>query len=182
MEKTKNLDSNIPKNCLVAVDVRSAHNVGSLFRNCEGFGAELFLVGICPRPIQEGHNDDRLPHIAANAHKEIAKTALGAEEQVRWRYAQTLEECIETLKGEGFRVIALEQSDTSHSIYDLKPTKNTAVLVGREVEGLSEKELKLCDATYEIPMAGKKESFNVSVAAGIVLYQLGYGMISLKHQ
>lgn len=170
--------------CLVAVDVRSSHNVGSLFRSCEGFGAELFLVGICPRPMRTDNSDDddRLPHIAANAHKEIAKTALGAEEQVRWRYAATLEECIKTLKDEGYKIIALEQSDSSKPIYDLKATQNTAVLVGREVEGLSQEELKMCDETYEIPMAGQKESFNVSVAAGIVLYQLGYGMISLKHQ
>lgn len=159
--------------------MRSAHNVGSLFRSCEGFGAELFLVGICPRPKHD--NDERLPHIAASAHKEIAKTALGAEEQVHWRYAETLEACIAMLKSEGYKVIALEQSDTSISIYDLKPTQDIAVLVGREVEGLSSTELRLCDETYEIPMAGMKESFNVSVAAGIMLYQLSYGMISLKH-
>ena len=177
--EAKKTSSTPSLNCLVAVDVRSAHNIGSLFRSCEGFGAELFLVGICPRPMHDG--DDRLPHIAASAHKEIAKTALGAEGQVRWRYARTLKEGIETLKSEGYKIIALEQSDTSKPIYDLKPGEKTAVLVGREVEGLSAEELKLCDETYEIPMAGKKESFNVSVAAGIVLYQLTHGMISLKH-
>lgn len=166
------------KVCLVAVDVRSAHNIGSLFRSCEGFGAELFLVGICPRPMHGDGADDRLPHIAANAHKEIAKTALGAEEQVRWRYAVTLEDCIKTLKNEGYKIIALEQSDTSRPIYDLKSTQNIAVLVGREVEGLSEEELEMCDEVYEIPMAGKKESFNVSVASGIVLYQLSYGRLT----
>lgn len=179
MKENNKLDSNKPRICLVAVDVRSAHNVGSLFRSCEGFGAELYLVGICPRPLLE--NDDRLPHIAQNAHKEIAKTALGAEEQVRWLYAATLEECISVLKNEGYKIVALEQSETSQSIYDLKAETNTAALVGREVEGLSLDELKMCDETYEIPMAGTKESFNVSVAAGIVLYQLSHGMISLKH-
>lgn len=158
-----------PKIVLVAVDVRSAHNIGSMFRSCDGFDAELFLVGICPRP--EYDDDDRLPHIARRAHKEIAKTALGAEETVRWHYADTLLECVHTLKKTGFRIVALEQAPDARSISDLDPRGDTAIVVGREVEGLDPVELKLCEQHYEIPMAGAKESLNVSVAAAIALYQ-----------
>ena len=127
------------------------------------------LVGICPRPASE--DDGRLPHIARKAEKEIAKTALGAEKTVRWRHADTLLECKNILEKESFRMIALEQADGSCSLRELKPDGNVALVVGREVEGLDGVELKLCDAIYEIPMRGKKESLNVAVAAGIALYQ-----------
>jgi len=156
---------------LVAVDVRSAHNIGSFFRTCDGFDAELYLVGICPRPMS-GDYDNRLPYIAQKAHKAISKTALGAEETVRWRHADTLLECKNILKKEGYDLVALEQAPKSKDLDKLKPTKNIALVVGREVEGLEGVELKMCDEIYEIPMKGKKESFNVSVAAGIALYQV----------
>ncbi len=154
---------------LVAVDVRSTYNVGSLFRTCDGFGAELILVGICPRPIHL--KDDRLPHISQKADKEIAKTALGAEKTVKWRYFKDFEECVSLLKKEGFFVAAIEQANDSAEIRFLSSKKDTALVVGREVEGLYSEELALCDKTYEITMQGSKESFNVSVAAGIALYQ-----------
>lgn len=157
------------KVCLVAVDIRSAHNIGSLFRTCDGFGAELFLVGICPRPKSDV--DSRLPHIADKAHSEIAKTALGAENSVKWRYSETFSECIKTLKDDGYDIYAVEQLEESNSIKNLKIEKYTALVIGREVEGLSDAELKQCSEVYEIPMTGKKESFNVSVSAGIALYQ-----------
>ncbi len=159
------------KVCLVAVDIRSAYNIGSLFRTCDGFGAELFLVGICPRPM--GLDDDgRLPYIARRAHNAITKTALGAEDTVRWRHADTLLECKNILKKEGYSLVALEQTENSKSLKTLEPGNNTAIVVGREVEGLDGVELKMCDEVYEIPMNGKKESFNVSVAAGIALFQI----------
>lgn len=157
------------KICLVAVDVRSAYNIGSMFRTCDGFGAELFLVGICARPIYD--DDDRLPYIAKKANKEIAKTALGAEKTVRWRYADTLLECRNILQKESYKFVAIEQSDNSKPIEKLQINQNTALVVGREVEGLDSVELKLCDEIYEIPMVGEKESFNVSVSSGIALYQ-----------
>lgn len=161
-----------PKNhkiCLVAVDVRSAHNIGSMFRTCDGFGAELYLVGICPRPIHD--DDSRLPYISKKSHKEISKTALGAEESVKWRHADTLLECINNLKKENFKFVAIEQSKSSKQLKSLQIEQNTALVVGREVEGLSLVEIGLCDEIYEIPMVGKKESFNVAVSAGIALYQ-----------
>ena len=163
--------SSIIKNkiCLVVVDVRSAYNIGSIFRSCDGFGAELFLVGICPRPMYD--DDNRLPYISKKSHKEIAKTALGAEQTVQWRYADTLLECMNVLKKEDYKMIAIEQTSNSKPLKSLKIKQNTALVVGREVEGLSLVEIGLCDDAYEIPMTGKKESFNVAVTAGVALYQ-----------
>ena len=157
------------KICLVAVDIRSAHNIGSFFRTCDGFGASLYIVGASPRPLYD--DDTRLPHIARKAEKEIAKTALGAEKTVSWRYAETLLECTTTLRKEGFRIYAIEQANTSKSLAELPKSSAVALVVGREVEGLDNVEIGLCDAVFEIEMIGKKESFNVSVAAGIALYQ-----------
>ncbi len=157
------------KLCLVSVDVRSAHNIGSFFRTCDGFGAELFIVGGSPRPSYD--DDTRLPHVVKKAQKEIAKTALGAETTVRWRYAETLLECITTLRKEGFFVYAVEQSAESIPLKKMRKDVPLALVVGREVEGLDMVELSLCDGVCEIAMSGKKESFNVSVASGIALYE-----------
>lgn len=160
----------LPQICLVVVDVRSAHNIGSFFRTCEGFGAELFIVGASPRPSHEG--DVRLPHIAQKNQKDISKTALGASSMVRWRYVERLSDCIDMLRAEGYRrVYAIEQSEQSENINKLHIKEKTALVLGREVTGLTAEELRLCDRVYEIPMYGKKESFNVSVVAGIALYQ-----------
>jgi len=162
--------------CLVAVDVRSAHNIGSIFRTCDGLGVELFLVGICPRPRYD--DDTRLPHVAKKAEKQIAKTALGAEKSVSWRYADTLLECKDILKREGFDIVAIEQTKNSRPLRDMSVKKDIALVVGREVEGLSGVEIKLCeDGEYEIPMEGTKESFNVSVAAGIAMYEAVRGAL-----
>lgn len=159
----------VSKVCLVAVDIRSAHNIGSIFRTCDGFAAELYLVGITPRPIFSG--DERLPHISLKADKEIAKTALGAEQTVKWRYESTFQKCIETLRREGYTIYGIEQDLSSRDIRELKIEQNVALVLGREVEGLSKSEKALCDELFEIKMYGNKESFNVSVAAGIALYQ-----------
>jgi tRNA G18 (ribose-2'-O)-methylase SpoU len=155
--------------CVVAVDVRSAHNVGSFFRTCDGFGAELYLVGITPHPRLS--TDVRLPHVAKKAEEAIAKTALGAEKTVTWRYASTFQECVDELRSDGFTVCALEQHETSKSLEDMSISQDTALVVGREVEGLYAHEIAACDEVYEIPMIGKKESFNVAVSVGIGLYQ-----------
>ncbi len=158
------------KHILVAVDIRSAHNVGSFFRSCDGLGFELALVGISPRPCSE--DDDRLPHVSKKADKEISKTALGAEKTVKWVHYKTLKEAKISLEKDGCRLIAIEQASSSKSIKILKPDQPLAIVVGREVEGLSENELTLCEEIYEIPMQGGKESFNVSVAAAIAMYQI----------
>ncbi len=101
----------------------------------------------------------------------IAKTALGAEKAVAWRYFATIDAAIASLRAEGYAIAAIEQSDTSINIDLLQSDVLTALLVGPEVDGLSQEVLDQCDAIYEIPMAGSKESLNVSIAAGIALYQ-----------
>lgn len=157
------------KICLVAVDIRSTYNVGSLFRTCDGFGADLMLVGISPRPYSK--DEKRLPHVAKKADAAIHKTALGAEKNVKWKYFENLSNCIEYLKKQEYKIIAIEQDVNSKNIRKLNVDKPTALVIGTEVTGLKDEEIQMCDEIYEIPMNGKKESFNVSVAAGIALYQ-----------
>ncbi len=162
------------KVCLVAVDIRSSHNVGSFFRTCDGFSAEIILTGITPRPLG-GDNDNRLPHIAVKADKTIAKTALGAEQTVMWRYFTSLRDAVNSLKAENYKLIAIEQAINSKNLAKINETysnDNLALFVGPEVTGLSKDDMELFDDVYEIPMTGKKESFNVSIAAAIALYQV----------
>jgi len=156
--------------CLVAVDIRSIHNVGSFFRTADGFSAEVVLTGITPRP-KGGENDDRLPHVINKSHMALSKTALGAEDTVQWRYFTDINDAVYTLRLEGFRIVALEQDINSTPITKMSSKDSLAILLGPEVEGLSKDLLELCDYIYEIPMLGSKESFNVSIAAGIALYQ-----------
>lgn len=156
--------------CLVAVDVRSTYNVGSLFRTADGFSASVILVGITPRPLG-GSNDDRLPYVQQRAHSSIAKTSLGAEIIVNWKYFITLADAIDWLKVQGYQIAAIEQTPKSKNIINLPRENKLALILGRERSGLTEEELSLTDDVYEIPMSGSKESFNVAVAAGIVLYQ-----------
>jgi len=156
--------------CLVAVDIRSIHNVGSIFRTADGFSAELALVGITPRPKSDS-DDDRLPHVVKKAHNALSKTALGAEISVTWRYFKDVNIAINALRSEGFKIVALEQEHNSVPIYEMSRSIPLAILVGTEVTGLSKEVLEQCDLIYEIPMSGGKESFNVSIAAGIALYQ-----------
>jgi tRNA G18 (ribose-2'-O)-methylase SpoU len=156
--------------CLVAVDIRSIHNVGSFFRTADGFSAEIVLTGITPRPKGDV-DDERLPHVIKKSHSALSKTALGAENTVTWRYYADITNAIAQLRSEEFRIVALEQDDNSLPITELSGSDNLAILVGPEVDGLCPDILKLCDEIYEISMSGGKESFNVSVAAGIALYQ-----------
>ena len=158
------------KICLVAVDIRSTHNVGAFFRTAEGFGADVALVGITPRPLGGSH-ENRLPHIAQKAHKAISKTALGAEESVSWQYYDTAEAAFKALRTEGYSIAAIEQDPSSKAMQDMQRSKNIALVMGPEVDGLPKHIVDACDEVYEIPMVGKKESYNVSVAAGIALYQ-----------
>lgn len=158
------------KLCIVAIDIRSSHNIGSILRTADGFSADVILVGITPRPMG-GSNDSRLPHIINKTHKEISKTALGAENKVNWRYFTDDESAFSYLKSHGYDVFAIEQDDNSLDIKKLKTNSRTALVLGTEVTGLTKKTLESCDKIYEIPMTGKKESFNVAVTAGIALYQ-----------
>lgn len=158
---------------LIAHDIRSCHNVGSLLRTAEGLGIHrVYLTGYTPYPLQS--NDTRLPHIAQKMQKQIAKTALGAEEMVDWRHHESVARVIDSLKQEGFSVVGLEQSPNAVPLPEYSPPKKTALLLGREVEGIAPDVLRLCDQITEIPMVGKKESFNVVQAAAMALFHFSF--------
>lgn len=156
---------------VVAHNIRSTHNVGSIFRTCEGFGArKLILSGYTPYPWHEG--DTRLPHIAEKLSQQIDKTALGAGQLVPFEHSDNLINTLQSLKAAGWRIVALEQTKNSQLLPSYRPHPKTCLLLGEEVHGITVDLLTLADDIVEIPMNGKKESFNVSVATGIALYAL----------
>jgi len=142
---------------LVVDNVRSLYNVGSIFRSCDGALVEmLYLCGYTPIPPR----------------KEISKTALGATESVPWAYGRDVAEVLRHLKSEGKRIAALEHTNKSVSCFDLHAAHfPLAVVVGNEIVGLSAEALAECDMAIEIPMYGIKQSLNVAVASGIILYE-----------
>ncbi len=168
---------------LVIPNIRSAHNVGSLFRTADGAGfGKVYLCGYTPTPL------DRFGRVG-RAQKEIAKTSLGAERDIPYEYLSTLRDVVKKLKKEGFLVIGLEQDERSIKIgtkagdsffkkmlaeaHAQESTKNSpkiALVVGEEVEGMTSADKKLMDHLIELPMRGKKESLNVSVSGGIAMY------------
>lgn len=152
-----------PKVILVLHDIRSNHNVGSLFRTADCVGvSQIILSGYTPAPIDKFNRPV----------KEIAKTALGAEKSVPWQSEKYIEEILKRLKSEGFKIIAIEQSENSVDYKTVKIEEDTVVILGNEVLGVSPDILKLCDAVVEIPMKGEKESLNVSVAGAIALFRI----------
>lgn len=156
---------------VIAHNIRSTHNVGSIFRTAEGFGVQkIILSGYTPTPKFSG--DTRLPHIANKVHDQIHKTALGAEEMVKFEFSEDVSATIDRLKESGYTIVGLEQDQRSIIIPEYKPTEKIALLIGEEVEGITAELRDLCDVLVEIPMKGQKESFNVSVATGIALYAL----------
>ena len=158
---------------LIAHNLRSSHNVGSLLRTAEGLGVEaVYLTGYTPYPAMS--DDTRLPHLAAKIDKQISKTALGADKTVDWRHEEKIDPIITKLKQQGFVVAALEQAPGSVKLPDYKALDKVAVVVGREVEGIEPEVLRLCDTVLEIPMFGKKESFNVVQATAMALYHIRF--------
>jgi 23S rRNA (guanosine2251-2'-O)-methyltransferase len=156
---------------VIAHNIRSTHNVGAIFRTSEGFGvSKIILSGYTPYPYMK--NDTRLPHISNKLTAQIHKTALGAEEIVPFEYQEVPN--FEPLRRNGFRIVGLEQDNSSIALMDYKPYEKTALLLGEEVEGIADTLKQECDDLIEIPMEGKKESFNVSVATGIALYALRF--------
>jgi len=154
---------------VIAQNIRSTHNVGSLFRTAEGFGVhKIILSGYTPYP--ESKNDSRLPHLSSKLTAQIHKTALGAEALVPFEYIEVPD--LQQLKNEGYRLVALEQDATSIMLSEYQPAEKIALLLGEEVHGVTDDLLAQVDDIIEIPMVGHKESFNVSVAAGIALYAL----------
>ncbi len=138
-------------------NIRSLHNVGSIFRTSDGAGVKkLYLCGQTGYPPRE----------------EITKTALDAEEIVPWEYYIDPLDCIKKLKKRGIQIVALEQTEKSVDYKKFRPKYPTCLVVGHEIDGVSEEILELCDDVIEIPMQGKKKSLNVSVALGVAVYRL----------
>lgn len=159
----------MPDIIVLAHNIRSTHNVGAIFRTSEGFGVtRIILSGYTPYPHTP--DDPRLPHIYRKLTDQIHKTALGAEEIVPFEYQELPP--IEQLREDGYTIVGLEQDSESILLPDYKRPERIALILGEEVEGITLDMRQLCDDLIEIPMVGKKESFNVSVAAGIALYAL----------
>ena len=143
----------------VLENVRSAYNVGSVFRTADAFLLEaVYLTGYTCFP----------------PHKEIKKTALGAEDTVSWKHFKNAGEAIAQLRENGFRVFAVEQAVNSHLLQqvDFRPDEKIAVVFGNEVTGVEEATIGLCDGCIEIPQLGMKHSLNIATAAGVVLWEL----------
>jgi len=158
----------MPQITLVLHNIRSTHNVGSIFRTAEGFGVHhIVCSGYTAYPMMQ--NDSRLPHIAQKLDAQIHKTALDAEKLIPFSYYETIDEWIDSYNSP---IIALEQTPDSISLQEFDAPDSFALLLGEEVDGIDQSILSKCTAAIEIPMVGKKESFNVSVANGIALYQL----------
>lgn len=144
---------------VVLDNIRSMHNVGSVFRTADAFLLEgIYLCGYTPQP----------------PHRDIHKTALGATETVEWKYFETTLDAVNQLKNDGYTVVAAEQVDTSVSLneFDTNAFDKLAVVFGNEVSGVDEEVILACEGTIEIPQAGMKHSLNISVATGIVLWEL----------
>ncbi|MCA9342710.1 TrmH family RNA methyltransferase [Candidatus Saccharibacteria bacterium] len=156
---------------LLADNIRSSHNVGSLFRTAECLGVKAFyLCGYTPHPRKK--NDDRLPHVALKNHNQIIKTSLGSEKSLKWKYYKNLTDAINKFKSQGYRIVALEQASNSIKLNEYLPRNKTVLIIGNEPKGVSATTLDLCDDIIEIPMHGQKESLNVVQAAAIALYGL----------
>lgn len=155
---------------VLLADVRSAYNVGSIFRTADGAGAEAIVCcGITPYPVLK---DDKRPRFEAEKVTDaIAKTALGSQNLPCQHFDSALE-AVKSYRTQGYQIIALEQAETSVDLFDFEPRFPLVLTLGHEVEGTDSSLLKLADQIVEIPMHGTKESLNVSVAAGIALYQL----------
>jgi 23S rRNA (guanosine2251-2'-O)-methyltransferase len=142
---------------VVLDNIRSMNNIGSVFRTADAFNAEkIVLVGITAQP----------------PHRDITKTALGADESVAWEYETNIETALNQLKAEGYTLCAIEQVTNSVSLLDFAPSldQKYAIIMGNEVMGVSEEALPLVDVCLEIPQFGTKHSLNVSVTTGIVLW------------
>ena len=159
------IQSKFMNSYLILHNIRSAENVGAIFRTADCAGVvKIYLVGYTPTPI------DRF----GRERKDIAKSALGAEKTIKWEQVSEheLSNMVGKLKSENCEVVALEQAKNSVDYKKHKSEKDFALIVGNEVDGLSDGVLKLCNKIIEIPMKGQKESLNVSVATGVALFRI----------
>jgi tRNA G18 (ribose-2'-O)-methylase SpoU len=155
--------NNQKENIIILHNIRSVENVGAMFRTADAAGVnKIYLTGYTPTPL------DRF----GRKRKDMAKSALGAEEFVAWEYKKTVLPVITKLKRDGVQIIAIEQDKKSVDYRKVKLKNKNAFIVGTEVTGIPQNILKKCDIIAEIPMYGKKESLNVSVAMGIALFRI----------
>jgi len=144
---------------VVLENIRSAYNVGSVFRTSDAFLIEaIYIIGYSAKP----------------PHKEIKKTALGAEETVTWKYFKTSAEAVDELKIRKYKVYAVEQAEESYKLHsaNFRQNEKIAVVFGNELTGVEQTTIHLCDGCIEIPQLGMKHSLNIATAAGIVLWEL----------
>ncbi len=140
---------------IILPNIRSGHNVGAIFRTADGAGVDkLYLTGYTPCP----------------PHTQIDKVSLGAEKWMSWEYCKQAGRLLKELKEMGYNIVALEQTKVSKNIFDWQPKFPLALVLGNEKTGVPKSLLKYCDESVEIPMSGKKNSLNVSVAAGVAMY------------
>lgn len=149
------------KNSIIVVleNIRSAYNVGSVFRTADAFLVEaIYIIGYSAKP----------------PHKEIKKTALGAEDTVEWKYFKTSAEAIEELKANQYKVYAVEQAEGSYKLHTagFRQNEKIAVVFGNEVTGVEQSTIHLCEGCIEIPQLGMKHSLNIATAVGVVLWEL----------
>ena len=150
-------------------EVRSLHNIGSVFRTSDAFLVErIYLCGITATP----------------PHPEMHKTALGAEDTVDWKYVKHTLEAVEALHNEGYTVLAIEQVEGSTMLdeLELEPDKKYAIVMGNEVKGVQQEVIDACDGCIEIPQYGTKHSLNVSVTTGIVLWEFANKLIKFRKE
>lgn len=151
---------------VVLDNVRSMHNIGSIFRTSDGFAVEqVCLCGITAQP----------------PHREIEKTALGATQSINWIYFETPLQAVEKLRADGYKIIAIEQAENSIMLNTFTPAADEkyALIFGNEVNGVSDEVMQQIDACIEIPQFGTKHSFNIVVSAGIVLWDF-FAKLNLK--
>lgn len=152
---------------VVLDEVRSLHNIGAVFRTSDAFLVNaIYLCGITATP----------------PHPEMHKTALGAEYSVDWKYFKKTQEAVEYLKNQGYTVLAIEQCEGSTLLdeLNLEKDKKYAIVLGNEVKGVQQEVVNMCDGCIEIPQYGTKHSLNVSVTAGIMLWEFANKLIRLK--
>jgi len=151
------------ENIVILHNIRSVENVGAMFRTADAAGInKIYLTGYTPAPL------DRF----GRKRKDIAKSALGAEEYVPWEYKKSIYPLLAKLKREKYLIIGIEQDKRSIDYKKVKIKRRNTFIVGAEVTGIPQNILKKCDTIAEIPMKGKKESLNVSVALGIAIFRV----------
>ncbi len=144
-------------------DIRSTHNVGSIFRTADTLGvSKIYISGYTPTPLDKFNRP----------RKDIAKVALGAEKTISWEQISNPNLLVKKLKKDGFQIVAVEQSEKSTDYKKVKIENKVLFIVGNEVSGMEKNTLKLCDVIAEIPQRGEKESLNVSVAFGVALFRM----------